>query len=70
MHKKIIVLAGNKQQYEEWLREVQDGHEHFVYGHSLESIAGVEASHVICLGTFYENPHHWEILGLAKTRIK
>ncbi len=70
MEKKlpIIVCAGNREQYEMYLAShgLHSGNAVYANAHIL---AGVEASEIIVIGTFWERPDAGEAFEYAKSRI-
>lgn len=68
--KKIIILAGTKQQFDSYCRVNELNMESAVYGHSFESIQGVEASKVEVIGTFWDRKDASELKELADSRIR
>lgn len=68
--KKIIVLAGNIEQFNRYLEEYGLTTKEAVYGWSPEVINGVEAKSVVEIGTFYERKDKFELRELANSRIR
>lgn len=68
--KKIIVLAGSRQQFEEYLAENGLTDSEAVYGYHPERMMGIEASKVVEIGTFYERNDRYELRKLADSRIR
>lgn len=70
MEKKIIVLAGTHQQFEEWLNENGMTDSQAVYGYHPDRIRGIQASKVVTTGTFWERKDAGDLEELALTRIR
>lgn len=70
INKKIIVLAGSRQQFEHYLRENNLTEKDAVYGRSLDSIRGINASRVVETGTCWENKDYYELRREAINRIR
>ena len=64
--KPVIVLAGNYNQF----REATMGNHNFIFGDSFEKIAGVEASAVIVVGTFWFRDNARELYQWAQSRVR
>lgn len=69
MEKKIIVLAGSREQFERYLDENGLTDSQAVYGWCAERILGIQASKVEKIGTWYEVKDHHELERLAESRI-
>ena len=69
--RKKIVLAGNVQQFEEWLVHIKDSsRKRYVYAADATRIMGMLADEVVVIGTAWERPDYYELLNLAKSRIR
>lgn len=69
--KYIIVLAGSRSEFDEWLSTMDpESRRYFIYFGHPETIGGIEASHVIMIGTWYERPDRYDRKAYAETRIK
>lgn len=68
--KKIIVLAGSMQQFENYLDENGLTDSEAVYGFEPEIIYQIEASRVETVGTFFERKDASELYRLAQSRIR
>ena len=66
--KKVLVLAGNYEQYRQWLRDNNHHSKVAVYGADAEQIFGIEVSKVVTTGTFWERNGASELYALAKLR--
>ncbi len=69
MEKKLIILAGNKSQFDEYVmyRGFPEGYA--VYGYDSRSVRTVRASNVEIIGTFWNKPDASQLLELANSRI-
>lgn len=68
--KKIIVLAGNREQFERYLDENGMTDSEAIHGYCAEVLYGIEASKIVEVGTFYERKDCHELKELALTRIR
>lgn len=68
--KKIIILAGNRQQFEDYLEDNGLTDSQAVYGYEPDRILGIEASWVEVIGTFWERKDAVELRNLALTRVR
>lgn len=69
--RKKIVLAGNVKQFDEWVRQMKDSsRSKYVYAADTNQIRGMLADEVIVIGTAWERPDYYELLNLAKSRIR
>lgn len=67
---KIIVIAGNHEQYMNFLSDVNlSDRDKFIEADRPEKIQGVEACHVINIGTGYKRGDYHMMNMLAKSRI-
>ena len=69
-NKKIIVLAGSREQFERYLDEKGLTDSEAVYGYEPYVLMGIEAKEVVTFGTFYERNDAIKLEELAKSRIK
>jgi hypothetical protein len=67
---KIIILAGNRQQFEGYLEHNGLTDSQACYGFDARSLFGIEASGVIEIGTFYERKDASELRRLAHSRVR
>lgn len=67
--KKIIILAGNREQFEKYLNENGFTDSEAIYGYRPENIMGIQASKVEIVGTFWKKKNASELQKLANTRI-
>lgn len=68
--KKIIVLAGNFYEFQNYIRFQIEPISRFVYGDFPHKIDGIEASRVDIVGTFYNRSDAGKLEELAKSRIR
>ena len=68
--KKIIILAGNFEQFNRALEERGLTDREAVYGYCPNVMRGIEASEVIEVGTFYEHPRAFELREEALYRVR
>ena len=68
--KQIIVLAGNREQFENYLAENGLTDSEAVYGYFPDSIMGVDASEVVKVGTWYERKDAYDLERLALSRVR
>lgn len=68
--KKIIVLAGSRQQFEKYLDDKGLTDSEAVYGYDSHRLMGVEASKVEVIGTFWERNDAPGLKELADTRVR
>ena len=69
MEKKIIVLAGNRKQFEDYLDDNSMTDSQAVYGWSPEILHGIQADRVEIVGTFWGREDAYELRRLAESRI-
>ena len=67
---KIIILAGNREQFERYIENNNLNHNETVYADGQVKVRGIEASKVITVGTWYEKSNAFELEELAKSRIR
>jgi len=67
---KVIVLAGSREQFEEYLDKSGLTDNEAVYGHCPDVLAGITASKVVEIGTFYERSDAYELRQFAETRLR
>ena len=67
---KVLILAGNREQYEQWLADNGRTRQTAFYCYDKERIIGVEVSSVLTIGTFWERKDAYELFQLAQTRIR
>lgn len=68
--KKEIILAGNIEQFNNYVDALEINRNSVVYGHNISSIRGVEASKVTVIGTFDERKDSIELFDEANSRIR
>jgi hypothetical protein len=66
--KQICVLAGDYEQYQEWLRKNKLTPKEAIFGNSRENFDGVEVSAIKIVGTFFERRDSRNLYELALTR--
>lgn len=73
---KIIILAGSKREFDNYLHNLKPEDlygnypkEKFIYGHSFQTVQSVKAEDVLSIGTFYERNDFHELRELAYSRI-
>ena len=67
---KKIILAGSRQQFEDYLDRNGLTDSEAVYGFEPQIIYGIEASSVEVVGTFWERRDAGKLYELANSRIK
>ena len=67
--KKIIVLAGSRQEFEDYLDELGLTYSDALYGYDARSLMGQEFSRVEVVGTFWERNDAGKLKDLAESRI-
>jgi hypothetical protein len=67
--KKIIVLAGNREQFERYLADNGLTDSEAVYGFEPDRIYGIRASKVEIIGTFWERKDASKLKEVADSRI-
>jgi hypothetical protein len=70
MEKKIIILAGNREQFERYLDENGLTDSDAIYGYEPDRVCGIIASKVEVIGTFWEKKNANEIYKEALTRVR
>ena len=70
INKKIIVLAGNRMQFERYLDENGLTDSEAIYGWCADVLRGVIASKVVEYGTYYEKADAFELKREAKSRVR
>lgn len=70
MKKKIIVLAGNREQFEKYLNDNGMTDSEAVYGYEPRVIYGLIAERVDIIGTFWERKDAEELQDLAYSRVR
>jgi len=68
--KKIIVLAGSREQFEDYLANNGLTDSEAIYGYLPERIYGIEASKVEIIGTFWDRKDAGKLYELALSRVK
>ena len=68
--KKIIVLAGSREQFEHYLDENGLTDSEAVYGYDIHVLRGIEASRVVEIGTFYERNDSYNLKREAESRVR
>ena len=68
--KKIIVLAGNREQFERYLDDNGLTDTEAVYGYARDVMLGIEASIVVKVGTWYKKKKAYELEQEAKSRVR
>lgn len=69
-NKKIIVLAGNFYEYQDFVTKSGIPSSKFIYGDYAPKIMGVEAEKVIEVGNFYQRGDAYELRMLADSRVR
>lgn len=69
MEKKIIVLAGNFEEFNHYLKENNLNSNEAIYGDHPTKIMGVRASKVVTTGTFYYDKKADKLEELALSRV-
>ena len=68
--KKIIVLAGSREQFERYLDSNGLTDLEAVYGWCPEVMAGIEAYRIEIIGTFWDKPNAGKLKEFAEIRTK
>jgi hypothetical protein len=68
--KKIIILAGTREEFERYLDSMGMTDSEAVYGFDMERIQGFEASKVEVIGTFWQRKNANKLFELANTRVR
>jgi hypothetical protein len=66
---KIIVLAGNREQFESYLNENGLTDSDAIYGYDPIRLYGIRASKVEVIGTFWERKDASKIKEVADSRV-
>lgn len=71
-NKKTIVIAGNRQEFENLLKLASSAEEavKYVYAGNFQDIAAIAAKEILEIGTYYERPDYHEIRKLARSRVQ
>jgi hypothetical protein len=69
MKNQIIVLAGSRQQFEDYLDKNGLTDSEAVYGYDARSVYGIKASRVEVIGTFWERNDASKLKELADSRV-
>lgn len=67
--KKIIILAGNRQQFEDYLEDNGLTDSQAVYGYEPDRMLGIEISRVEIIGTFWERKDAVDLHNFALSRV-
>lgn len=67
---KIIVLAGHREEFEQYLSDCGLTDSEAVYGWCPDVMAGIEASKVVEIGTFYKHKDAYKLREFARTRVR
>lgn len=67
---KILILAGHREQYEQWLADNGHTSQTAFHGYDQERIISVEVTSVLTVGTFWERKDAHKLFQLAQTRIR
>lgn len=68
--RKIIVLAGSRIEFEGYLNSMGMTDNEALYGYMPDVMAGVEASKVEIIGTFWDRKDANKLKEFAESRIK
>ena len=68
--KKIIILAGNFEQFKNYVDSQDRNHQDFVYCSSIEAILGIDAEKIITVGTFWNRQDAGKLKDFADSRIR
>lgn len=66
----IIILAGCREEYEQWLEDNGHTSRTAVHGYDPERIVSVEASAIETIGTFWDRKDALKLEELARTRVR
>jgi hypothetical protein len=67
---KIIVLAGSREEFEQYLDDHGLTDSQALYGWSPDVMAAIRASGVVETGTFYERKDAWDLRQFALSRVR
>lgn len=70
MPKTVAILAGNKREYEQHLRENREEGVEYIYANNPEKLRGVFLDDYIEIGTFYNDSKNKEIRKAAERRVQ
>jgi len=68
--KKIIVLAGSRLEFERYLDNNGLTDSEAIYGYDAHSMAGIEASKIEIVGTFWDKHDAGELNREAQSRVR
>jgi len=68
--KKIIVLAGSRQQFKDYLARNGLTDSQAVYGYEENILRGFEAEKVEAVGTFWERDDAVDLYEIAQSRVR
>ena len=71
MTKKIIVIAGNKREFDYFINKtIVTNQDQFVYASSANAIRGIIASKVFLIGTYIHRKNLEEIKMVANSNVR
>jgi hypothetical protein len=70
IEKVIVVLAGNKQEYEKYLEDQHLSSSQAVFGDTTESMIRLRVSSIVTVGTFWDRPDAWPLQNMAESRLR
>jgi len=68
--KKIIVLAGSRIEFEDYIDDKGLTDTEAIYGYGVDRIRGIEASKVEVIGTFWDRKDAKELKKEADARVR
>ncbi len=69
-NKKIIVLAGSRIEFEDYIDDKGLTDTEAIYGYGVDRIRGIEASKVEVIGTFWDRKDAGDLKREADTRVR
>lgn len=71
MNKTILVLAGNKEQFDKYVGDPQKHlSQVFMYASHIKDLFGIIPDKIEITGTFWDLPHSGKMYDLALTRVR
>ena len=70
MKKKIAILAGNYQEFNNFVQFESDSDDEFIYVNRPEKIAGMELKGFLTVGTWYMNEDCLDLLAFVQAHIR
>jgi len=68
---KILILAGNKKQFEHFLNDVYpiEARKDFIFIGRIQDFLGIRVKYIIEVGTFWKNKDSDEIRNIVLSRV-